>query len=93
MDFFGSNSSPKTRRWAWVAVIVLSISALTLHAWRWTHEPSRWSGFFLPTGMLVLGIVSFFDYRRGVLYKVGSILALVLMLIGIFVLLIGWVVN
>lgn len=88
-----SSSSQSTPRWLWGALIVVSVAALLLNAWQWTHDTSRWSGFLLPTGMLLFGIVSFFDPRRGLLYKVGSILAIVLMLSSIVVSLLGWVMN
>jgi hypothetical protein len=51
-----------------------------LNAWEWTQDKSRWPGFLIFAGLLLLGSVNFFASRNGLLHKVGSILAIILML-------------
>ena len=74
-----SSISP-TPGWLWGVSIVSSIFLLLLTVWEWTKDRSRWPGFLLAAGVLLLGVVGFFTSQRGLMYKIGTILAIILML-------------
>ena len=75
-----SSISPSALRRLWGLSILSSILLLLLNVWEWTQDKSRWPGFLITAGLLLLGSVNFFASRNGLLHKVGSILAIILML-------------
>jgi uncharacterized membrane protein len=79
-DSRSSITSPSIPRWLWGVSIVSSICLLLLNVWEWTKDKSRWPGFLLAGGVFLLGIVGFFASQRGQMYKIGTILAIILML-------------
>ena len=82
-----SSLSPKTMRLLWIIAAAASIVAISINVWTWARKGRfDWSHFANPFGILLLSVGSLIDPKRGILYRVLVVLALLSIIIGVVLL-------